>query len=257
MIGFQGEQNKMPKKHIKRGWRVLDVGGGDAPHRRTDVVVEKFLDDVERHRGGRSIQPDRPLVVADVEALPFRDDTFDYVICSHVIEHVHHPDRALEELSRVGKAGYLAGPSELFELLSPYPAHKWVLAYRSGKLLLKPRSNSHLVPSRDLYGRIFWMLHQDRDWKRFALNHQNLLAVEFEWQEHILYRILDSNTPFYDYSSPTDVADLIAPTPPEDLWEQVKRWGRIYLPHERVLALNYWFNVLRRALRKLLTNLAV
>ena len=144
----------MPKKHIKRGWRVLDVGGGDAPQRRADVVVDKFLFDEEQHRGGRALQHNRPLVVADVEELPFRDDAFDYVICSHVIEHVDHPDRALEELSRVGKAGYLAGPSELFEILSPYPAHKWVLAYRSGTLLIKPRSNLHLAPSRELYGGI-------------------------------------------------------------------------------------------------------
>jgi len=214
------------------------------------VVVERFLDDVEQHRGGRVAQRDRPLVIADVEALPFRDEAFDYIICSHVVEHVHHPDRALEELSRVGKAGYLAGPSELFEILSPYPAHKWVLAYRAGILLIKPRTNSHLAPSQTLYGGIFWMLHQDRDWKRLALNHQNLLAIEFEWHENIQYRILDSNTPFYDYSSPEDVADLIAPTPPEDLWEQVKRRGRIHLPHRGVLALNYGFNVLRKVARK-------
>ena len=40
-------------------------------------------------------------VQGDVEALPFADKSFDYVICCETIEHVLNPVRALNELARV------------------------------------------------------------------------------------------------------------------------------------------------------------
>ncbi len=35
----------------------------------------------------------------------FNDNTFDYFICSHVLEHVNHPDKALKELYRILRPG--------------------------------------------------------------------------------------------------------------------------------------------------------
>ena len=44
-----------------------------------------------------------PAVVADAQRLPFRDDTFDIVVCSEVIEHLLVPERAIRELKRVAR----------------------------------------------------------------------------------------------------------------------------------------------------------
>ena len=41
---------------------------------------------------------------SDVEQLPFADRDFDTVICTHVLEHVLHIDRTIEELRRVTRA---------------------------------------------------------------------------------------------------------------------------------------------------------
>lgn len=41
----------------------------------------------------------------DVAALPFPDDTFDAVICIHVLEHVDHDRQAMSELHRVLRPG--------------------------------------------------------------------------------------------------------------------------------------------------------
>lgn len=43
--------------------------------------------------------------VMSVENIPFADETFDLIICSHVLEHVRDDARALREFQRVLKAG--------------------------------------------------------------------------------------------------------------------------------------------------------
>lgn len=241
----------MPKKHIRRDWRVLDVGGGDAPHRRADVIIDKFAIDVEGHRGGREMVHDRPLVLGDIQALPFSTAAFDYVICSHVVEHVANPKKALEELSRVGKAGYFAGPSEVYEILNPYPAHRWVLAYRKGILLFKPRTDIHLAPSSDLYGNLFWSLYELPEWKRLALNRGNLFAVEFEWIGRIHHQMLGPSDRFYNYTDPDDFQRLVAHTPPADLWEAFKRWGRVVLTARLIARLNRVYHNMRLLIARL------
>lgn len=42
-------------------------------------------------------------VEVDIYNLPFEDDQFETVLCSHTIEHVDNPQRFYEELQRVGK----------------------------------------------------------------------------------------------------------------------------------------------------------
>jgi len=53
-------------------------------------------------------------VVCDVQYLPFRDNIFDVVFCSHVIEHTENPLLSLKEVLRVTKADGVA------EVCTPY-----------------------------------------------------------------------------------------------------------------------------------------
>ena len=39
------------------------------------------------------------------EALPFGDGEFDFIQCMEVLEHLHHPERALAEFRRVARRG--------------------------------------------------------------------------------------------------------------------------------------------------------
>lgn len=36
---------------------------------------------------------------------PFEDNTFERVVCSHILEHVENPDQALHEIHRIAKPG--------------------------------------------------------------------------------------------------------------------------------------------------------
>ncbi len=59
---------------------------------------------------------------ADAENLPFRDGSFDIVICNHVYEHTDNADRLLAEIGRVLDTNgvcYFAGPNK-FEPVEPH-----------------------------------------------------------------------------------------------------------------------------------------
>ncbi len=97
---------------------VLDVGSGGNPHPAADVILDKYIDPI--HRQGAQLRSDRPLVLADAGKMPFRDKAFDFVVAFHVLEHVRDPRAFLEELQRVGKAGYIETPNVFFERIVPY-----------------------------------------------------------------------------------------------------------------------------------------
>jgi len=52
---------------------------------------------------------DSPLadINMDIHRMPFEDNSFDFVLCNHVLEHVENDIEALEEIKRVMKKGAL------------------------------------------------------------------------------------------------------------------------------------------------------
>lgn len=42
--------------------------------------------------------------VGNIEKLPYKDDFFDYIICSEVLEHVENPEKVISEFERVLKS---------------------------------------------------------------------------------------------------------------------------------------------------------
>jgi 2-polyprenyl-3-methyl-5-hydroxy-6-metoxy-1,4-benzoquinol methylase len=98
---------------VRQGARVLDAGCGSGkmtiPLARAgyhvagmDLVREGLLE--MRGRG------DFDLVTGDVRSLPFKDDSFDAVVCYDVLQHLLEPERAgvTEEIRRVLVPGGIA-----------------------------------------------------------------------------------------------------------------------------------------------------
>ncbi|MYB94284.1 methyltransferase domain-containing protein [Candidatus Poribacteria bacterium] len=162
---------------------VLEIGSGHNPKARSDVLCDKFIGDDEQ-RGG-AIITDRPIVEADGELLPFADRAFDYVICSHVLEHVKDPKRFIAELTRVARRGYIETPSEIGERIYGWHYHNWVVNLVDGCLMLrKNEKNSQ-------FGKLFHRLAvTDKHWKRFHMTHHHLFLVQHEWEDKIDYKIL-------------------------------------------------------------------
>jgi SAM-dependent methyltransferase len=106
---------------------VLDVGSGDKPHWRADVLLDQYAG--PEHGGQRSGHPaariSRPLFAADAADMPFADGVFDYVVCSHVLEHVPDPAAVIAEITRVGRAGYIEVPQAASAKILDFPSHLW------------------------------------------------------------------------------------------------------------------------------------
>jgi hypothetical protein len=116
---------------------VLDLGGGHDPFPRSDAVVDKYVaDDFER---GGALVRDRPLIVADGQALPFADGSVAYVIAAHVLEHATDPDAFAAELSRVADAGFVQVPTAVGERSMGWPFHPWLVEREGDTLVFAPK----------------------------------------------------------------------------------------------------------------------
>jgi uncharacterized protein YbaR (Trm112 family) len=125
---------------------VVDVGGGQCPHPRADVVVEKYLvDDFERP-GGSSFSFATPLVVGDGHSLPLAAGSAAYVIASHVLEHATEPDVFAAELARVAPAGFVQVPSRESELTYGWAFHPWLIDLVDGVLVFEARTPADRAP---------------------------------------------------------------------------------------------------------------
>ena len=109
------------KLDLKPGFKVLDAGCGGGRHlseafrargvsvvgidlNRNDALKAHNTTKIMRHEGedggGASL-----VMVSDVTRLPFKDASFDIVICSEVLEHIPDHGQAIAEIIRVLKPG--------------------------------------------------------------------------------------------------------------------------------------------------------
>ena len=56
---------------------------------------------------------DKKFIRITDKKLPFRDNEFDFVITSHVIEHVNDFQFFIKEIERISKQGYIELPTRL------------------------------------------------------------------------------------------------------------------------------------------------
>lgn len=142
---------------LRPGMRVLDAGCGQGRHsvelmRRgclawsldlnpDDLRYARYLlaDLAREQHAARpgadpAAYPPLPFVAlrGDTERLPFPDACFDRVLCTEVLEHVPHPERAAAELVRVLK------PDGVLAVSVPTPVTEWVYRYSSDDYFNSP-----------------------------------------------------------------------------------------------------------------------
>jgi len=175
---------------IKRNDRVLEVGGGHNPHRRSNVVVDKFVDSNYHRKSDIKVLKNQQFIQADGENLPFNDNEFDFVICNQVLEHVENPEAFLKEQMRVAKKGYIETPSLIGEYLFPKKAHRWLILEIDNKLILMDKEKYWFNTKMD-FGYIFltWLQKTSLAYKLLNATRPNLFTVRYEWSDTIEFEV--------------------------------------------------------------------
>jgi hypothetical protein len=164
---------------------VLEVGSGENPHPRSNILVDRYRSDNTERSGDLLI--DRPLVIADGHHLPFCDQAFSYIICSHILEHMDDPAQFARELQRTGEAGYIGSPSEIAERLFHWSFHRWyVNLLDDGTLVLHPKEPA------EPFGELFDYLYEHNPaYYFFQRSMPDLFWIEHEWRGSIRLEVTD------------------------------------------------------------------
>jgi uncharacterized protein YbaR (Trm112 family)/SAM-dependent methyltransferase len=170
--------------NIKSSDNVLEIGSGNNPNPRSDILCDRYLSDNGERAGKSGIVIDRPFVIADGYHLPFGDKAFDYIICSHVLEHIDDPKAFIAEIERVGIRGYIEVPSALSERIFGWDFHHWYCTLESGQLIFQKKTQG------EQFGGFFHRLIAHTIWfRRFFEDHEKDMYVKYEWNDHVNIRV--------------------------------------------------------------------
>ena len=173
--------NKILEKN--QNWKVLDIGCGYRPNENASVIadVQDFSDQYK----------EKKFIQIKEKKLPFKDKEFDFVIASHVIEHVEDFEFFIKELERISSKGYIELPSRLGDNLvfENKTDHIWWFCYDDleNKLIVSKKNqllDSFItVSTAKLFEEIF----------------RESLVIELMWNERIEYNI-DNNLRFEQFN---------------------------------------------------------
>ena len=166
--------NKIIKENPK--WKILDIGCGYRAHPYASVIAD--VQDLSNHYEGKKF------IKIYEKKLPFKDKEFDFVIASHVIEHVEDFEFFINELERISRKGYIELPSRLGDNLvfENKTDHIWWFVYDdiNNKLLASKRNQLVepflTVSTAKLFEKIF----------------RESLVIELTWDKKIDYQIDNS-----------------------------------------------------------------
>ena len=90
---------------LNPSWNILDIGCGYGANVYANVICD--VQDLSKY------YPNKKFTKLVEKKLPFKDQEFDFVVASHVMEHVDDIEFFISELERVSKKGYIELPTML------------------------------------------------------------------------------------------------------------------------------------------------
>ena len=155
---------------------ILDIGCGYSANEHATVICDTL--DLKQH------YKDRNFVKISGKELPFKDKEFDFVIASHVLEHVEDPELFLKEIQRVSKSGYIEVPTKLEDNLvfENKKAHLWHLEFDDLK--------NKLIISKKV--QVFEPILTVSSVNRFREFFKDSLIIELIWENNIEYDFINN-----------------------------------------------------------------
>ena len=154
-------------------WNILDLGCGYNANKFAKVICD--VQDLSNH------YQDKKFIRLSENKLPFKDKEFDFVVASHVMEHVEDIDFFIKELERVSKKGYIELPT-MFEdnlVFENKKDHLWHMDFDDVE-------NKLLISKKVLY---FEPVLTVSTIKRLNDVFRTSLVLELFWEDIIDYKI--------------------------------------------------------------------
>ena len=154
-------------------WNILDVGCGYTAHKNATVVCD--VQDLS------SIYKEKHFVKITNNILPFKDKEFDFVIASHVIEHVEDVEIFIKELQRISSKGYIELPTKLEDNLvfENKKDHLWHMEFDDDK-------NQLIVSEKIQFLEPVLTVSSS---KKFLEYFRQSLVIELIWENSIEFTI--------------------------------------------------------------------
>ncbi len=165
-------------------WKVLDIGCG--------YTANEFATTICDTQDLSEFYKTKDFIKLDNKILPFKDKHFDFVIASHVLEHVDDPKFFISELERVSTKGYIELPTKLEDNLvfENKKDHLWHMDFDdvNSKLLISKKIQ-FMEPILTVS-----MIQQ------FRKNFKSSLIFELYWENKIDYDFLENEKSFQKLS---------------------------------------------------------
>lgn len=166
---------------------VLEIGSGHRPYPQSDILVDFDLEK-DSQRGGKLRVDNRPMVLANLEKLPFKRGVFAYSIASHVLEHVEDVESALSELARVSDGGYIETPSALLELIEPHrDYHLWFVKWEDNRLTLIRKKDAEYIK----HSVVATLFSENLAFRLFKATNAHLIVSKIYWKGSVEFEIED------------------------------------------------------------------
>ena len=166
---------KILKKN-QNNWKILDIGCNLAAVEYAQTVAD--IEDFSKFYQEKN----KEFILIKNKTLPFKDNEFDFVYASHVIEHIDDVSFFISELKRISKQGYIELPSLLEDnlVLSANSAedHKWIFKFDDVEKVLLVEKKKELIEPFITHGVLFETLRK---------NFRSSLVLELLWENEINY----------------------------------------------------------------------
>jgi ubiquinone/menaquinone biosynthesis C-methylase UbiE len=173
---------------------VLEIGPGSAPHPRSDIYLEIKISDKAKAKFQRGnlnkIKYSKPIVYYDGKKFPFKTNEFDYVICSHVLEHLPNIKQFINEVFRVSKKGYFEYPTIVYDYIYNIEVHLNFLLHSNGSLYYLKKESTPLNKFRPVQNLLFESLN--KGYNETVTSLINIMAQGFEWKNK--FKIKEAKT---------------------------------------------------------------
>tara|TARA_X000001036_G_scaffold192286_1_gene181340 strand:+ start:356 stop:994 length:639 start_codon:yes stop_codon:yes gene_type:complete len=166
------------KLSLNQNWKILDIGCGYGANQYANVISD--VQDLSEY------YKDKNFVRIKEKKLPFSDKEFDFVIASHVLEHVDDIKFFISELERISSSGYIEVPTILEDNLvfENKTDHLWHMNFDDDEnTLLISKKFQYLEPVLTV-----------STIKKFQEIFRKSLVLELSWENKIDYKILDIDT---------------------------------------------------------------